>query len=460
MVVGDISVAMMYEQISSAMFALPDTKEEFISVLSLGYYPNGKVDECLQEGMDTKIGLDIHYRSVSFQELLESIFEDYAELKALKGNGVPPAALLDNLYAKFGFYNIHLWGLAKGVKAENPCKHEIGLRELAQLWYGLTKEEINTLIKKTFLHGGEREVKEYESTGSLQVRAYQSPGVKLVPQQKLLIQALRMKNVQVYIVTAAPTYIIQQLAHHYDVDVDVDNVHGEGLNFVHGKCSGVDVTHATYDIGKANKLKTLKPGDLLCAAGDSMGDYDMLQAVTHSEGIKLIVNTIPKDPKMIQLYTEACNARKSFPGNSDDISGSRVLIQGFDAKKLKWIPSAYSNYGKGLQYTKNEDCHEYFSDSNHIQPDLVALNPVHVDNTPVEESNHKSVCGHGGCSQIHHVSNIYGKDECESSEHGHSPCKHGNVVHVATGLQVHAEFNPTDAPANLQETGSMRSPSL
>lgn len=380
LVVGDISVAMMSEQISSFMYALPIEKKAFVSILSLGY-DKGLKDECLKNGMHTEIGIDATNKPVTFQKLLKSIFEDYVVLKAKQTEKTSPEDHLNNVQAKqaektsqedhlnnfqakLGFYNDAIWGIAKRVDASHPCKHELGLRLLSQLWIGLTREELNTLIDKTWKNGADKKTQVYESTGDLQVIGHQRPGIKVISQQVSLISALQKKQVKVYIITAAPAYIVQQLSHHYGIHKD--NVHGLQLNFdVNHKCIGVDVTDATYGIGKAKKLKELDLGVLVLASGDSMGDYEMLQAVGIPTGIKLIVNAIPSDQKLLELYGQACDSVKEYFKKENELAtplSPRILIQGVDRTALTWIPTAYSTDNDGTpKYTASRQCEEYNS---------------------------------------------------------------------------------------------------
>lgn len=428
LVLGDISAAIMYEQTLEHTFKIP--VDRFKSLLSLGYDKNDRKDACLPLGMQTHIGNDLKKASVTFETLLNSLQEDYRKLKTEKMKEEESKTVSTNFRAKLGFYNTALYNIYKSVDEDNSCKMEIGLGEIPTLWFGLHKEEIMRLARQAYQKGLKREMKmTFLSSGTLEVEGEHYPGIRPVPQQLALIRALQSKKVKVHIVTAAPALVVEQLSEFYGVDEDF--VSGVKLNFdTNGHCLGVDFHGATYGSGKVDKIAKFGLHNLILAVGDTMGDYELLQSVKHERGIKLIVNTIPSNEKMIELYEEACHSMMEYYENKQTSQRPRTLIQGVDHNAQKWIPTAYSKYQSStLLYTATRQCEMYNGDHS-----VVTGYPVHHVSTPfVGNPSRKTIYTQRQSSDSNRVTGVPVNANCAVSQQSLTPCVQSEVRNVPTG---------------------------
>nr|CCA21760.1 conserved hypothetical protein [Albugo laibachii Nc14] len=438
---GDISAAIMYEQMLQHSYKIPEDK--FISLLSLGYDKSGS-DQCLTKGMKTEIGRDIARNPVTFQQLLESLFEDYKILKDRNLKDSDRAIVSNNFYAKLGFYNDGLFGIYKNVDEDLPCRKYIGLSEIPHLWYGLSKVEIQKLAQEAFKNGAERDaMRLYKSTGSLEVEGNHYPALKPFRQQIELVKILQEKEVEVRIVTAAPDLAVKAISEKYGIKPT--HVHGVQLKFGTDGCTGVDLTAAPFGDGKAALIKSWSLGKLIFASGDTSSDFALLESVTDPAGIKLIINTLPSSKGMLMLYEQACDARKEYSAGKMPQSRPRVLIQGVDHVKKRWLPTAYSTYDESLKYTHSLECKEYLYDIHQNSDFFAAYSLSTPHAVGVAHSCHGAGHDHGHCNQKHGATTVQSHtenkhtdtlsrggpehthvhDHCEQGAQGHG-CSHGH----------------------------------
>ncbi len=116
-------------------------------------------------------------------------------------------------------------------------------------------------------------------------------GIPCFPAIKKLIEYLRSKNVQVFIVTASVKWAVEPCV--AQLNIPFENVLGIQTKIIDGVCSDIQEGHITYREGKAHaileKTNNITP---ILSCGNTMGDYWLLDIATH---VQLAVRTESHD---------------------------------------------------------------------------------------------------------------------------------------------------------------------
>lgn len=139
-----------------------------------------------------------------------------------------------------------------------------------------------------------------------QVRAWsQSAFDSILPkpvfsEQKKLIDLLLRHSVQIYIVTASIRWAVEPGAR--ALGLTDDNVIGIETLIQNGKITRDKVHPITYRAGKAEALLARTGGQApFLASGNTIGDFELLQAATH---IRLAVSAAARDDKLFKSENE------------------------------------------------------------------------------------------------------------------------------------------------------------
>ncbi|MFN3453956.1 MAG: HAD family hydrolase [Pseudobdellovibrio sp.] len=125
--------------------------------------------------------------------------------------------------------------------------------------------------------------------------------------QKKLIELLLKNNVQIYIVTASIKWAVEPGA--LALGLSNDNVIGVETSLENNIITDKPVFPITYRMGKVEALlKQTQNNKPFLASGNSMGDYELLEAATHC---RLAVSASSRDDKLFKTENELATIAKS-----------------------------------------------------------------------------------------------------------------------------------------------------
>lgn len=173
------------------------------------------------------------------------------------------------------------WKYYLDLKKENP---RAGYLWLAQILEGRSLTDVLDKNKEAYLFWEEENKKK----------------LPLYPQQQELIQFLKEKSVEVYVVTASVAWSVVYGASLYDIPQD--NVIGVKTKIKDGLVTKEQEGEITYREGKAKAiLNRVNPDQLFLCAGNTMGDYELLKA---SKSVAMAVSSANKEEELFATEQE------------------------------------------------------------------------------------------------------------------------------------------------------------
>lgn len=178
----------------------------------------------------------------------------------------------------------HPWEHYETMKAANPPEAYLWL---AQICKGQKLEQVHQWAQQA--------VKE------------QAP-LPIFLEQKRLIDLFLSKGVQIYVVTASVKWAVEPGAE--ILGLTKDNVIGVETHIHDGEISDTQSGLITYRQGKVEALLQKTKGKLpFFASGNTMGDYQLLQAATH---LSLAVSAASRDEKLFKTEYELQKSAEEY----------------------------------------------------------------------------------------------------------------------------------------------------
>lgn len=209
----------------------------------------------------------------------------------------------------------------------------------AKLLSGLTKQDVKNLVAAA--HAAHISAPIQKVTWSsknvelgLDIHSTFIQGLRPHTEIQTLMHDLIAAGVSVYIVSASPEAVIEEIAPLLGFPVDAEHAFGIRVEMDGDQFTTRTVDPATYPVtyreGKAEVIQKHLPGLPVLVAGDSMTDYEMLVGFPQTK-ITLLINRNRKDQPLRDLYKAAIDKK---------IDGQRaVVLQGRDENLGTFIPS-------------------------------------------------------------------------------------------------------------------------
>ncbi|CEG47307.1 HAD-like domain [Plasmopara halstedii] len=375
---GDISYTAVFYQVDNLDFRF--TPQQLKLMFSRGLNASNG-DTCLSNGIHSKLGDDVYGTSVTLATALAETVKDYEVLYnayiASKYHLVATASVTTvtlreikgsreyhNFRAKLAFL---LFGLEAmiGTNDHSLCSMTVAATIFPQLLLGMTKSEIQTLIRSSIRWnlGQALETPTYTSTGHLQVQGSYTKGLRFFSGQESTMRALRTAGVDVYIISASPQLFAAEAGNLFGLGNTVpnDNVYGVRFKFdAAGLFTGKLVDHypITWGPGKATIVKSiLKPmhygAPPIYSSGDSDGDCEMMDMVR--DGVVDTNNRLNGNTSCIhRFYVKACK----YFGTTEPRTNNVYLLQGQDQVIGTWITSGFSTKD-GITYESGVSSYDH-----------------------------------------------------------------------------------------------------
>ncbi|TDH72417.1 hypothetical protein CCR75_003172 [Bremia lactucae] len=369
---GDISYTSVLYQVENLNFRLnPDNFESFFS---LGYNASSS-DICLPHGTNSVLRQDVNDNDVTLAKVLASTAEDY---KVLYSAYIAPTYIFKDATAKvtlkeikksIEYHNFRakiaflLFGLEAmdGGDDHAQCAMTIAMTVLPQLLVGMTRDEIQDLIRSSIRWNLAEALDDptFISKGDLQVEGSYTKGLRFFSGQESTMRALRAAAVEVYIISASPQLFAAEARNLIGLDniVPSANVYGVRFQFdaarrFTGKL--IDKYPITWGPGKAKIITSLlmpkhHGAFPIYASGDSDGDCEMMDLVR--DGVIDTNNRLKDSDSCIhEFYVKSCKYFKATEQKTNNV----YLLQGQDQAIGMWITSGYSTRD-GVIYTSTVD---------------------------------------------------------------------------------------------------------